>query len=96
MIESAGGRLNWRRLERYLDRFGNRSLTLRLGFLVERLRPTIPVPDEWVDRAIARPDEPFVPLGRPKEFGRRGEHDRRWHIIRNVPDSLLRSEVELR
>lgn len=96
IIESAAGRMDWRRLQRYLGRLGQRSLALRLGFLLELLGPRIRVPAGWLDRLRARPNEPFVPLGPPKEFGRRGVHDLRWHLIRNVPDRLLRAEVDLR
>ena len=96
VIASAAGRLNWSRLHRYLVRFGSRSLALRLGYLLEWLGPATPPPDGWLDRLRARPGEPYVPLGRPKEFGRRGPHDARWHIVRNVPEALLRAEVELR
>lgn len=96
VIESAGPRLHWRRLGRYLHRLGRRSLTQRLGFLVELLAPQVRPPKGWLDRWAARPSDSFVPLGAPREFGRRGPHDRRWHIIRNVPETLLRSEVDLR
>ena len=96
IVASAAGRLNWVRLGRYLVRLGSRSLALRLGFLLEWLECSPPPPKGWIDRFRARPGEPYVPLGRPKEFGRRGRHDVRWHIVRNVPEALLRAEVELR
>jgi predicted transcriptional regulator of viral defense system len=85
-------RLNWSRLGSYLDRFGNRSLTLRAGFLAERVRPSLPPPASWVRPRLAEADEPYVPLGPPKTHGRRGTHDPRWHIIQNVPDALLFAE----
>jgi predicted transcriptional regulator of viral defense system len=96
IIESAGRTLDWTRLARYLRRFGSRSLTLRLGYLVEAHSSTVRPPAEWLDRARARPDDPYVPLAGPKEFGRRGPHDPRWHIIRNVSEALLRAEVDIR
>jgi predicted transcriptional regulator of viral defense system len=96
VIESTGASLNWSRLDRYLRRLGRRSLSLRLGFLMELLQPAVRPPAGWLDRHSARLEDPFVPLGGPKEFGRRGEHDRRWHVIRNVPEALLRAEVDLR
>lgn len=96
ILESAGQRLDWPRLDQYLDRIGERSLALRLGFLVEQLPAGPRPPAAWLRRTIARPEEPFVPLGPPKEFGRRGPHDPRWHVIRNVPDSLLHAEVDVR
>jgi len=96
VIESAGQRLNWERLDRYLRRLGRRSLVLKLGFLIEKLRLSPRPPRGWLDRNSARSAEPYVPLGRPKEFGRRGAHDRRWHVVRNIPEALLRSEVDVR
>lgn len=96
VIASAGRRMNWARLARYLHRIGERSLGLRLGFLVESLRPAVRPPPGWLDRLSARPGEPYVPLGRPSEFGRRGRHVPRWHVIENVSPGLLRAEVEVR
>ncbi len=96
VLESAGPRLRWSRLVRYLRRLGVRSLELRLGYLAESLQPTVKIPRAWRERARARPDEPYVPLGGAKEFGRRGPHDRRWHVVRNVPEALLRAEVDVR
>ena len=89
-------RLDWSRFGSYLDRFGLRSLTLRAGFLSERVRPSLPPPDAWVRARLPDPDEPFVPLGPPKTHGRRGKRDVRWHIIQNVPPSLLFAEGEIR
>jgi len=96
MLESAGDRLDWTRIDRYLARIGHRSLTLRLGFLVERLPSGPRAPSAWLRRSLARPSDPYVPLGPPREFGRNGPHDRRWHVIRNVPDSVLLAEVDVR
>ena len=89
-------RLDWRRIASYLDRFGNRSLTLRAAFLAERIRPSIRPPSSWVRARLPRPDEPFVPLGPPSSHGRRGPHDSRWHIIRNISDAQLFAEGEIR
>lgn len=96
VMASAVGQLDWSRLRRHLLRLRSRSLALRLGFLLEWLSPMAHPPADWLERLRARPGEPYVPLGRPKEFGRHGPHDARWHIVRNVPEALLRAEVELR
>lgn len=87
--------LNWSRLGAYLDRFGNRSLALRLGFLAEHVRGSLPPPGAWVREHRARPEEPFVPLGPPSIHGRTGPRDDRWHIVRNVPDRQLFAEGEM-
>jgi predicted transcriptional regulator of viral defense system len=96
ILALAKPKLNWKRLGSYLDRFGNRSLTLRAGFLAERVRPSIPPPPEWLRRRRARGAEPYVPLGPPKVHGRSGRRDERWHLILNLPDSQLFAEGEIR
>jgi predicted transcriptional regulator of viral defense system len=96
IIEGAGRALDWSRLDRYLRRLRSRSLTLRLGYLLEAHSSRARPPAGWLDRVRPRSDDPYVPLGAPNEFGRRGPHDRGWHIVRNVPDALLRAEVDIR
>ncbi|MGI0129676.1 MAG: type IV toxin-antitoxin system AbiEi family antitoxin domain-containing protein [Thermoplasmata archaeon] len=96
VLALAKPRLNWSRFGSYLERFGNRSLTRRAGFLTERVRPSIPPPASWAERNIALPNAPYVPLGPPSSYGRRGVRDRRWHIVRNVTDSELFAEGEIR
>jgi predicted transcriptional regulator of viral defense system len=88
--------LNWTRYASHLDRFGNRSLSLRAGFLAERIRPSIRPPELWIRRRLAHPTEPYVPLGPPKTHGRRGERDARWHVIQNVSDAELFAEGQIR
>ena len=95
IIAIAKPRLNWNRFGLYLDRFGNRSLALRAGFLVERIRPALRPSDAWLRRRAARSRESFVPLGPPKTFGRGGTRDARWHVIENVPRSQLFAEGEI-
>jgi len=89
-------RLDWPRFASYLDRFGNRSLVLRAGFLAERVRPSVRPPAAWLRACRPRPEESFVPLGPPSTHGRRGPHDARWHVIRNVSDAQLFAEGEIR
>ena len=96
MVASAKSRLRWELLSAYARRLGSRSLTWRLGYLAEMVRPDIPVPVDWVRRALPRPTDSFVSLGPPREFGRRGPHERRWHLIVNLPRAHLLGEVEVR
>jgi len=96
ILAFAKPRLDWPRFAGYLGRFGNRSLVLRVGFLSERVRPSVPPPSSWVRALLPRPPEPFVPLGPPSTHGRRGPHDARWHIVRNVTDAQLFAEGEIR
>jgi len=96
VVHSAAPRLVWRRLGSHLDRLRIRSLELRLGFLLESFPDRIHPPADWLERYRARAADPFVPLGPPGEFGRRGPHDARWHLIRNVPEAQLRAEVDIR
>jgi predicted transcriptional regulator of viral defense system len=96
MVASAKARLRWDRIPGYARRLGARSLSWRLGYLAEQVRPDLPVPRGWVSRVRPHSGDPYVPLGPPKEFGRRGPHDRRWHVIVNVPRAHLLGEVEVR
>lgn len=96
VLESASGRLDWGRVDRYLARLGRRSLARRLGYLAERLDLRAGPPARWVQRALPGPGEPYVPLGGPAEFGRTGPRDPRWRIVRNVPDPVLFAEVDVR
>jgi predicted transcriptional regulator of viral defense system len=89
-------RLDWDRFGDYLHRFANRSLTLRAGYLAERVRPSVPAPRSWLRKLRPVAEEPFVPLGPPGVHGRRGIRDEAWHVIRNVPDSQLFAEGEIR
>lgn len=96
ILESGGRRWDWARVDRYLRRLQTRSDRLRLGFLLDRVVPNVRPPSHWLERWAARPEEPYVALGRSTEFGRRGSHDPRWHVTVNVPNALLRAEVEIR
>jgi predicted transcriptional regulator of viral defense system len=96
VLARAKRHLSWDRLEGYLQKFGNRSLTLRIGFLAERIRPSIRPPSPWLRRLLPSPRQPWVPLGPPRVYGRRGAHDPRWHIVCNVPDQVLFAEADTR
>jgi len=95
ILALAKPRLDWKRFGSYLDRFGNRSLVQRAGFLAERVRPSFRPPESWVRLRLPRRNEPYVPLGPPSSYGRRGDRDPRWHIIRNVTDAQLFAEGEI-
>jgi predicted transcriptional regulator of viral defense system len=86
--------ISWRRLSRYLQRTGNRSLAFRIGFLAEAVRPLAALPEAWTSRWLPKDGDPWVPLGPPRTYGRRGPHDPRWHIVRNIPERLLFAEVD--
>ncbi|MCI4331796.1 MAG: hypothetical protein L3K19_08155 [Thermoplasmata archaeon] len=88
--------LHWDRLARYLARRGRRSTALRLGYLVELVRPDVPVPAGWSDRIRPRGDDPYAPLASPARYGRRGPRDPRWHIIENVGRRQLLGELDHR
>jgi predicted transcriptional regulator of viral defense system len=94
IVGNAKPAMNWRKLASYLRRWRNRSLQLRVGFLAEVARPDLPVPRWWRREFRARVGEGFVPLGPPRQFGRRGRHDPNWHVIQNVPRRQLFGEVE--
>jgi len=88
--------LSWGRLAAYLERFGNQSLARRVGFLAEEIRPSVRPPTGWSRQLLPDPSQPWVPLGPPRTYGRRGPHDSRWRIVRNVPDRVLFAEADTR
>lgn len=94
VLARAKPRISWGRLVSYATRLGNQSLGVRLGFLAERVRPAVPLPPHWRDRLLPRAGDPWVPLGPPRTYGRRGPHDRRWHVILNVPERELLAEAD--
>jgi predicted transcriptional regulator of viral defense system len=89
-------RLDWKRLGAYLDRFGNRALARRAGFLAEHVRPSLRPPASWVRSRLPRRGDPRVSLGPPSEYGRDGPDDSRWRVVRNVSDDQLFAEGEIR
>jgi predicted transcriptional regulator of viral defense system len=88
--------LSWNRLAKYLRRLGNRSLALRVGYLSERIRPSLRPPSDWLHRLLPAAREPWIPLGPARVYGRRGAREVRWHVIRNVPDQVLFAEADTR
>jgi predicted transcriptional regulator of viral defense system len=96
VLARAKPQLAWTRLGAYLGRLGSQSLGLRLGFLAERVRPSVLPPERWTRRLLPRPGDPWVPLGPPRTYGRTGPRDARWHLILNVPERELFAEVESR
>ena len=96
ILSLAKPHLDWNRFGAYLKRFGNRSLVLRAGFLAETVRPSIRPPAPWIRSRLPQADEPFVPLDRASVHGRTGPRSGRWHVIRNITDSRLFAEGEVR
>ena len=96
ILAAAKAHLDWARLGRYLRRIGERSVSHRVGYLLERVRPDIRVPPRTIADLLPTPREPYVPLGPPRVFGRRGRHDPRWKVVENVPSRELFGEVDLR
>lgn len=94
VLARARRRLSVVRLERYVRRLRNQSLARRLGFLSERLGgPTLP--RARGRRAPSVPSGgPWVPLGPPALYGRRGTRDPRWRVIVNLPERELLAEVD--
>ncbi|HYA11289.1 MAG TPA: type IV toxin-antitoxin system AbiEi family antitoxin [Thermoplasmata archaeon] len=96
VLARAKPRLSWPRLNSYLERLGNRSLAVRCGYLADHLRPSVPVPDRWRRRLLPKAADPWVPLGPPATYGRRGKREPGWRIICNVPEAELFAEADAR
>ncbi len=89
-------RLRWTKLERYLERVGRRSLTQRVGYLAQRVRPSRPPPRGFLRRLRPPRSAAYAPLGPPFDHGRTGPHEPEWRVIENVPDSELFAEGRIR
>jgi predicted transcriptional regulator of viral defense system len=96
ILFAAKPRMDWRRLDRYVRRLGNRSLARRLGYLVEQIRPDVRAPEHTVRAWLPRAADPYVPLGPLSQHGRRGRHDARWRVIENVDRDHLLGEIRHR
>jgi predicted transcriptional regulator of viral defense system len=85
--------VDWELVIDYAKRMQSKSLCARLGYLLEKLS----IVDGLNISALA----PYLPscyvhLGNPKRWGRRGKTNKEWHIIENVPNDKLLSEVTIR
>ncbi len=96
VVHSAKPRIAYGRLRKYVVRMDNKSLAQRLGFLLERVRPEVPVPRSFLRFLRARTGVAFVALGSPGLYGNRGRHRNDWRIVVNVPDVQLLGEVDVR
>src|SRR3990172_1380183 len=93
VLNAAKPRLDYRKLLNYVRRTGNRSLGQRIGHLLTRIRPEVPVPESFTAKLLRDAGPPWIRLGPVREFGREGDHDRLWHVIVNVPEERLLGEV---
>ncbi len=96
IIHHAKPKLDHARLLEYVDRFSNKSLAQRLGYLLARVRPSTPAPPEFLQAVQERLGQSHVPLAPATRHGHRGPRDGTWRIIQNLPDSELYGEVPLR
>ncbi len=96
ILAVAKPRITWSRLVAYLNRLDNESLARRVGYLLERVRPSVRLPARVPRALLPRSrSSPFVPVAPPHTHGRQGPHDPRWRVVRNVSDAELFSEGEL-
>ncbi len=72
------------RLVEYVDRFNQALLRQRVGFLLERLRLTHPILDQWAEKSVRGSSAKLVATN---EFS--SQHSERWMLSLNVPDSVL-------
>lgn len=96
ILDSLGPRMRWDRLDRYVRRRAVAALRQRLGYLVEHELRSARPPRGWLARLRPPSGAPYVPLGAPRTFGRRGQRDSDWRVIVNLSAPQLRAEVDLR
>jgi predicted transcriptional regulator of viral defense system len=85
--------VDWELVIDYAKKMQSKSLCARLGYLLEKLS----IVDGRFLSALAQSlPSCYVHLGNPKRWGQRGKTNNEWHIIENVPDDKLLSEVTIR
>lgn len=82
--------VSWELVIDYAIKMQSKSLCARLGYLLEKLSI---VDGSLIDNLTPYLPSCYVHLGNPKRWGREGKTNKEWHIILNVPDDKLLSEV---
>jgi predicted transcriptional regulator of viral defense system len=75
--------VDWKKLESYLARFGNKSLTRRIGYLLEKLE-NVSLPEDVKGRMRELSGDSIYYFGSPRE----GSLDKEWNLV--VPDRIRR------
>jgi predicted transcriptional regulator of viral defense system len=96
ILHQAKPHLDYSRLWKHLVRFPDRSLLLRMAYLLDHVRAEFPSPAWLRKRLQGRLLTTKVWLGGRREYGAKGQRDADWNIIVNVPDRQLFSEVDVR
>ncbi len=87
-FERAKGKIDSRKLVEYALRFETTALLQRLGFIVDFLKLSLPNKLRQALLNEAQKGQSIL-LAAPARFGRKGEINAAWKIIRNVPAELL-------
>lgn len=87
-------RLNWKRIKEYLDRTRSNALCRRFGFLFDFLG--IRLPKDLESFLLKCVGHNKIPLASPIRWGKVGNLNTKWNLIINVPNQLLRCEIEIR
>jgi predicted transcriptional regulator of viral defense system len=85
MLPTAGGAVNWDRVEEYLQRLGSGAAYKRLGLLVERLEKKISIPDRErrIERWYTHRTGGYAPL--EPAGAADGPVNARWRVRLNAP-----------
>lgn len=75
--------VDWKKLESYLVRFGNKSLTRRIGYLMEKLE-NVSLPEDVKERMRESSGDSIYYFDSPRE----GSLDKGWNLV--VPDRIRR------
>ena len=94
MLRRGQNRLDWDKLGRYGLRFESQALTQRLGYLIDRLRLSVPAETRSLLQTRVGTSTPY--LGRTRKWGTGGVYDSVWRIVDNVPSQALLAEIEVR
>lgn len=91
-IVRAKRQVDWELVIDYAIKMQSKSLCARLGYLLSKLSI---VEGRYISALAQSLPSCYVHLGNPKRWGRQGKTNKDWHIIENVPDDKLLSEVTI-
>jgi predicted transcriptional regulator of viral defense system len=91
MLWRGKGQLDWERLSDYALRVKSQALVQRLGYLVDRLRLSLPAAAR--ERLLSGVGKSTPYLGRPGHWETGGDYDATWRIVDNIPHRELWADI---
>jgi len=93
VLYQSHNKLDHRRLLSYLHKYEDSALVRRFGYLCELLK--INWPNNFASYLANQVRKDPAWLGSPKRWGTKGERQKRWNLILNVPQNELLGEIHI-